>query len=71
MEKVHLIFRNLRTMGAFMLTLFVFALCSYDAYAQTSVRGKITDTKGEPVTGAAVVVKNTKKYSDTAADSQC
>lgn len=63
MEKVHLIFRNLRTMGAFMLTLFVFALCSYDAYAQTSVRGKITDTKGEPVTGAAVVVKNTKKYS--------
>jgi len=63
MEKVHLIFKNLRTLRALMLTMFILTLCPYFAYAQTSVRGKITDTRGEPVIGAVVLIKGTNTYT--------
>ncbi len=63
MEKVQLIFRNLRTMRAFVLSLFILTICSQAIYAQSAVSGKITDTRGEPVVGAVVLLKGTNTYS--------
>jgi TonB-linked SusC/RagA family outer membrane protein len=65
MEKVHLIFKNLRTLRAMALAMFFLTLCPSFMYAQTSVRGKITDTRGEPVIGAVVLIKGTNTYSAT------
>ena len=33
------------------------ALCSVTLSAQTNIRGKVTDSKGQPVAGAAVMLK--------------
>ncbi|MDD3844107.1 MAG: TonB-dependent receptor [Bacteroidales bacterium] len=65
MEKVHLIFKNLQTLRALLLLMLILTLCPYASYAQTGVRGKITDTKGEPVVGAVVLVKGTNTYASS------
>lgn len=65
MEKVHLIFKNLRTLKVLALSMFILALCPYFAYAQNSVRGKVTDTKGDPVIGAVVLIKGINTYTAT------
>ena len=41
------------------ITLSVFLIASISMYAQTTVRGKVTDDKGEAIIGASVVVKGT------------
>ncbi|MEN6618198.1 MAG: TonB-dependent receptor [Rikenellaceae bacterium] len=65
MKNVYLIFKNFRIMRAMLLTLFMLAICASGAYAQVSVRGTISDPKGDPISGAIVVVKNTKTYTSS------
>ena len=50
-------------MRAFVLSLFILTICSQAIYAQSAVSGKITDTRGEPVVGAVVLLKGTNTYS--------
>ncbi len=48
-----------------MLSLLIVFGCTQFVYAQSNVRGKVTDSKGDPVVGAMVVVKSTKAYTST------
>lgn len=48
-----------------LLSLAVGLLCCGSAYAQTTVKGKITSESGEPLIGATIAVKKlNRRYSD-------
>src|SRR5580704_7430342 len=49
----------------FMISL---SLSCYALFAQQTITGKITDSKGSPVSGATVKVKSTKKGTSTNSD---
>ncbi len=51
--------------SCFLLIAFLAMLCSTSAFAQNKISGKITDTKGEPLVGAAILIKDTTNETVT------
>lgn len=66
MKNVYLIFRNFRMVGgASLLSLFLLLVCASSGYAQSGIKGLVSDTKGAPIAGVAIVVKGTNNYTTT------
>lgn len=64
------IFLNTKTTGfsRSLGLILLFVLMTFGAYAQSSVQGKVTDTGGAPVIGAAVLLKGTNNGTITDAN---
>lgn len=50
-----------KTQKLLFATLFCFCISAVSAYAQTVVKGKVSDERGEPIPGASIAIKNTKR----------
>ena len=62
MKKIHLFIRDLRAAIIIFISLLILTASVGSLYAQSAVRGKITDTKGDPIVGAIVSVKGSSNY---------
>lgn len=65
MKKVHLIFRKLGTLKAFWLVVSLLTVFAQISFAQTNVRGRITDVNGDPLAGVIVLIKGTNNYTSS------
>lgn len=66
MKKMKLLFHGRKVKGtAFILSCFIFLICSINTYAQGNVRGSVKDSKGESLIGVNVVVKSTRLGTTT------
>lgn len=59
MKEIFSVFKNSRIVKAALLSLSMLLVCSGMAFAQTTIKGKVTDDKGAPITGTTIVVKGT------------
>ncbi len=70
MKNVCLIFRNFRIMRAMLLSLFLLLVCASSGYAQSGIKGLVSDAKGDPIAGVVIVVKGTNNYTSTNANGE-
>ncbi|MEZ7883719.1 MAG: TonB-dependent receptor [Bacteroidales bacterium] len=65
MKKIISVFKNCQVMKVAIFSLLML-VCASSAFAQTSVKGKVTDDKGNPLTGVSIIVQGTTvgTYSD-------
>ncbi|MDY9917600.1 MAG: TonB-dependent receptor [Proteiniphilum sp.] len=55
---------------AFVLSCFIFLICSVHTYAQVNIRGTVIDSNNEPLIGANVIVKDTREGTVTNIDGE-
>ena len=65
MKKIISVFKNCQVMKVAIFSLLML-VCASSAFAQTTVKGKVTDDKGNPLTGVSIIVQGTTvgTYSD-------
>ncbi|NDV78779.1 TonB-dependent receptor [Dysgonomonas sp. 511] len=54
----------------YITTCFIFLVCTTSLYSQVKITGVVRDESGEPLPGAMVIVKNSKKVTTTDADGK-